>query len=207
MRHQKLRGAREFERPVRKELIPVWGKRPVTEITRQDLLEARSAVAGVSRPQLPRVCSTGQSSVAPTASRGRPPTGRAPFGPFVQFLLISGQRRSEVSGMRWGEIKDDPWTVPPERFKSDATHLVPLSPAAVDLRSSWRSPLTGPRTLFFLQRRRRRHQRLRIGFKNSHNHSTSRLLRFRTSRTRSANGRRWWRNCRRMLIPRLNCRR
>ncbi len=42
-------------------------------------------------------------------------------------------RRSEVSDAKWGEFDLDKklWTFPPERFKSNASHLVPLSDAAL----------------------------------------------------------------------------
>ena len=56
-----------------------------------------------------------------------------PFGPLYQLLLLTGARKSEVAGARWSEVdlKKKLWTVPPERFKSNASHLVPLSDAAV----------------------------------------------------------------------------
>ena len=56
-----------------------------------------------------------------------------PFGPLYQLLLLTGARKSEVAGARWSEfdLKKKIWTVPPERFKSNASHLVPLSDAAV----------------------------------------------------------------------------
>jgi integrase len=56
-----------------------------------------------------------------------------PFGPLYQLLLLTGARKSEVSDARWSEfdLAKKIWTVPPERFKSNATHLVPLSDAAV----------------------------------------------------------------------------
>ena len=56
-----------------------------------------------------------------------------PFGPLYQLLLLTGARRSEVAEARWGEfdLQKKIWTVPPERFKSNASHLVPLSDAAV----------------------------------------------------------------------------
>jgi integrase len=43
--------------------------------------------------------------------------------------LLTGQRKSEVSGARWTEfnLAARVWTVPPERFKSNATHVVPLT--------------------------------------------------------------------------------
>jgi integrase len=56
-----------------------------------------------------------------------------PFGPFVKMLLLTGQRRSEVAGMRWDEISNDVWTIPATKTKNKEDHEVPLSPAAVQL--------------------------------------------------------------------------
>jgi integrase len=58
-----------------------------------------------------------------------------PFGPLYQLLLLTGARKNEVAGARWGEfdLKKKIWTVPPERFKSNASHLVPLSDQAVSI--------------------------------------------------------------------------
>src|SRR5262249_48663546 len=56
-----------------------------------------------------------------------------PFGPLYQLLVLRGARKSEVAGARWSEfnLTKKTWTVPPERFKSNASHLVPLSDAAL----------------------------------------------------------------------------
>ena len=58
-----------------------------------------------------------------------------PFGPLYRLLMLTGSRKTEVSGARWREIDlaEKLWTMPPERFKSNATHLVPLSDEAVEL--------------------------------------------------------------------------
>jgi len=58
-----------------------------------------------------------------------------PFGPLYQLLVLTGARKSEVAGARWGEfnLPKKIWTVPPERFKSNASHVVPLSDAAVSI--------------------------------------------------------------------------
>jgi integrase len=54
-----------------------------------------------------------------------------PFGTFVKTLLLTGQRRSEVGGLRWHEIDEDGcWTLAPERNKAGRVHVVPL-PAQV----------------------------------------------------------------------------
>jgi integrase len=61
-----------------------------------------------------------------------------PFGPLVQLLALTGQRRDEVGQMRWLEIDIEKqlWTLPRERVKNDLPHEVPLSDAAVDILKS-----------------------------------------------------------------------
>ena len=56
-----------------------------------------------------------------------------PFGPLYRILLLTGARRSEVAEGQWRELdlKKKLWMVPPERFKSNATHIIPLSDQAV----------------------------------------------------------------------------
>jgi integrase len=61
-----------------------------------------------------------------------------PYGPLYRMLLLTGARKSEVSDARWREFdrKKEIWTVPAERFKSNATHFVPLSDQAVSVLES-----------------------------------------------------------------------
>jgi integrase len=56
-----------------------------------------------------------------------------PFGPLVKLLVLTGQRLSEVGGMRWDEINKDQrlWTLPAERVKNGIRHEVPLSETAM----------------------------------------------------------------------------
>ena len=61
-----------------------------------------------------------------------------PFGALLKLLLLTGQRRDEVTGMKHEELidlgsKHARWSLPPERTKNGKRHLVPLSPAAVQL--------------------------------------------------------------------------
>ena len=54
-----------------------------------------------------------------------------PFGPLFQILLLTAQRRDEVTGMRWSEMSTDLaiWTIPKERAKNRRAHIVHLAPA------------------------------------------------------------------------------
>jgi integrase len=59
----------------------------------------------------------------------------SPFGPFVQLLILTGQRLNEVAGMAWSEIDltSGAWTLPRGRVKNDKGHEVPLSAPATDI--------------------------------------------------------------------------
>ena len=50
-----------------------------------------------------------------------------PRGAFVRTLLLTGQRRSEVAGMRRSEIVGDLWTLAAARTKNAKAHTVPFS--------------------------------------------------------------------------------
>jgi integrase len=58
-----------------------------------------------------------------------------PGGPFVRLLMLTGCRRSEIAGLRWEEIVNDPdgpaIRIPSARTKTGAGHRVPLSNAAL----------------------------------------------------------------------------
>ena len=58
-----------------------------------------------------------------------------PYGSFVEFLALTGQRRSEVAGMTWSELDLNQrlWTIPKERSKYGKAHLVHLSDPALTL--------------------------------------------------------------------------
>jgi len=62
-------------------------------------------------------------------------TGRLgyPWGPLFRFLLLTATRKTEAAGARWREfdLERKVCSVPPQRFKSNATHLVPLSADAL----------------------------------------------------------------------------
>ena len=73
-----------------------------------------------------------------------------PYGPMYRLLMLTGQRRSEVSEAHWSEFDLDKrlWTIPPARMKMNAAHVVPLSAPAIELldalprfkRGDFRSP-------------------------------------------------------------------
>jgi integrase len=69
------------------------------------------------------------------------------FGKACMLMLLTGSRRSEVTGMRWTELADGIWTVPAARYKSGKDHIVPLSVMAQEIiagQDRTRSPLVFP---------------------------------------------------------------
>jgi integrase len=58
-----------------------------------------------------------------------------PFGSLFQVLLLTAQRRGEVSGMRWSEVDliNRVWHLPSHRTKNGHAHSVPLSDAVMNI--------------------------------------------------------------------------
>ena len=69
-----------------------------------------------------------------------------PFGPLVQLLTLTLQRRNEVAEMQWPEIdlSKKQWVVPAERTKAQRPHIVPLSKPAVQILENLPRYLGGP---------------------------------------------------------------
>jgi integrase len=61
-----------------------------------------------------------------------------PFGPHFKLLILTGQRRNEVAGMKWEHLDLDNklWTLPREETKANRQHQVPLSQMALDILAS-----------------------------------------------------------------------
>lgn len=58
-----------------------------------------------------------------------------PAGPWARVLMLTGQRRSEVAGMRWADvdIEAGTWTLTASHTKAKRSHLVPLPAAALTI--------------------------------------------------------------------------
>jgi integrase len=56
--------------------------------------------------------------------------GAGQFADIVRLLILTGQRRNEIGGLRWSEIVGDRIVLPPARTKNKRQHEVPLSPQA-----------------------------------------------------------------------------
>jgi integrase len=69
---------------------------------------------------------------------------KTPFGPYAQFLLLTGARRNEAAGLQRSELSDDgkTWVVPGARYKTKLDTLIPLSGAAQKIIAA--QPQLGP---------------------------------------------------------------
>ena len=56
--------------------------------------------------------------------------GEDQFSDIVRLLILTGQRREEIGGLRWSEVHKDRIVLPPSRTKNRRQHEVPLSPQA-----------------------------------------------------------------------------
>jgi integrase len=73
--------------------------------------------------------------------------GVGSFNAIVRMLMLTGQRREEVTGMTWEEVAPDlsTWTIPGDRAKNGVAHFVPLPPQAqAILRKAPRIELDAP---------------------------------------------------------------
>lgn len=178
-----LRSAREVEAAFKNEILPVFGKKPIAEVSDVEIARMLKTVAK-DRPYQARHLfaylskffrwAIAQRSYGLTISPcvglsakdllGKPShrtrilndgelaaLWRAtaaisyPAGPFVQVLLLTGQRLRDVSEMTWAEVDLDKrvWMIPAERMKAAASHIVPLTPEAVAILESlprWTGP-------------------------------------------------------------------
>jgi integrase len=166
------RKRREVERDIRREFIPVWGARPITDITALDVralikrvrdegktYQAHNLLGHVRRlynwaigQHVYGIESSPCDRLKPreiigekkertrilndaelrAAWRAADQIGY-PYGPVFKLLMLTGQRKSEVAEARWSEfdLSKQIWTIPVERMKAGAAHVVPLSDNAM----------------------------------------------------------------------------
>jgi integrase len=102
----------------------------------QNGLSESNPTIGTARPKAPpsrsRVLSDSELVAVWNAARG----DGDDFGKIIRLLILTGQRRSEVGGMRWSEITNDKWTIPSERSKNHREHTVPLGELAREIIAS-----------------------------------------------------------------------
>jgi integrase len=171
------RKGEEVARDIRREFIPEWGEKPVTDVTPLDVRTViRTVVARKAFYQAHNLLTTVKrlfnwaidqqaygletspcDRLKPKSLIGeRLPRQRIlddneirafwnatenlgyPLGPLFRMLLMTGQRKSEVAEAHWSEfdLAAKLWAIPPERFKSNATHIVPLTASVIELLGS-----------------------------------------------------------------------
>lgn len=98
----------------------IIGTNPCSNIKRPTKLNSRDRV--LSSDELSRIW------MAATEAK-------YPFGSIVQLLILTAQRRGEVTNMQWAHLKQEEniWDIPKELTKSNRRHVVPLSPAALSI--------------------------------------------------------------------------
>ncbi|MEY9583326.1 tyrosine-type recombinase/integrase [Sinorhizobium fredii] len=98
---------------------------------RNPIRDIKAGVLGLRNVERLRVLHKNEVLAYCRAADGTP----YPYGPFFKALLLTGVRKTELTGMRWSEIDwaEKLWTVPKERFKAGTTHLVPLSDPMIEL--------------------------------------------------------------------------
>lgn len=64
------------------------------------------------------------------------------FGGIVRVLMLTGQRRDEVSALRWSEIDGETWTLSGERTKNHRPHLVHLTAPVLTILEARRAEQT-----------------------------------------------------------------
>jgi integrase len=142
----------EYERIINNALLPKWRNLKAKDVTRAEVkaligdIRARGAEVmanrilavisiianfGVREDVLEfnpaaRIGMTKEKSRDRVLSADEIRTVWAAFGAPARLLLLTGQRRGEVAGMRWSEIEGEVWTIPAERAKNGLAHRVPL---------------------------------------------------------------------------------
>lgn len=66
-----------------------------------------------------------------------------PWSPFVKLLILTAQRRNEVSAMKWAELDfgERAWTLPQDRAKNRTAHIIPLTDGTTKILQEL--PMTG----------------------------------------------------------------
>jgi integrase len=62
------------------------------------------------------------------------------YNTIIQLLVLTGQRRGEVTNAAWREFDFDNavWTIPKDRTKNRREHRVPISGTALSLLTEWK---------------------------------------------------------------------
>ena len=94
---------------------------------------AKSPVKSMAKPPAPKARNRVLTDDEIAAVWNGAATLSGPYGTFYRFLMLTGQRRDEVAGMKWPELDRAraSWTIPADRAKNGKTHIVPLAPIII----------------------------------------------------------------------------
>jgi len=96
-----------------------------------------SPMAGMRRPDLQYTARDRVLSLEELASIWRAAESvDYPFGPMVQLLILTGQRRGEIGELRRGYLKEDTVELPAVAYKTGINHIVPLTMSALNVLES-----------------------------------------------------------------------
>ncbi len=171
----------EYRRVLRTGDLAKWHDRPITSITKRDVIALLDDIAHRGTPASAKTTfaylrkfmnwcvdreileqSPTDRIKAPETVKARDRTlneqeitcvwkaserGHPTYSAFIKILLLTGQRRGEVAGMRWDELSGVDsskalWTIPSERTKNGRAHMVPLSRHSTEILQSL--PRIGP---------------------------------------------------------------
>ena len=109
--------------------------RPLFSWSEQRGLIASSPFTGLRAPKTPKARDRVLTDEEIKAFWQAASTLGWPFENVFKLLLLTGQRREEVAGMRWSEIDlgKATWTIVRERAKNGKGHLMDLCPEAIRL--------------------------------------------------------------------------
>jgi integrase len=125
---------RYVQRPATHRMTHSALRRMFTWAIRRDLITGADPTTGIDAPGAPsRERSLSLDEICRLWQAAEPliPVRRDA----IRLLLLTGQRRGEVAGMRWGELDlaACAWTLPTERTKARRAHVVPLPALAVEI--------------------------------------------------------------------------
>ena len=142
-------GEKALPRITRADVVSVFDRMPAEQVANRRNVFAvlrRLFRWAVSRGDIERSPMEGMETPPPVKPRERwladeelrlvweeAPKCHRCFGPIVRLLIATGQRREEVSGLRWEELNraENLWTLPGSRAKNGKPNSIPLNSLAV----------------------------------------------------------------------------
>jgi len=136
--HALLDGIVDRGAPVQANRTHAWLKIMCNFAVQRGLIEV-SPITGIKAPggqETPRDRILADSELR--ALWGAADALEQPYRGVVQLLVLTGQRRGEVSGLTWREIDLETklWTLPAGRAKNGVEHAIPLPDQAVEILKS-----------------------------------------------------------------------